>query len=178
MKGQRCPQGLFLQLWPLVLNSLFTSSPIPSPLMILVNADLNQNFHFKVDLSQIYLEVDFKPTSGIRQWLFLNILKIPSHQHVQNSHCSACTSALGQSGRTMDLSHLMGFWGLIQPLMDYFTPFWDKFYFLIINHQFHVDLEDSTRSHLRDDLPSPHVLSSPSGVALSQGRVLPAPGNI
>ena len=67
----------------------------------------------------------------------------------------------------MDLSHLMGFWGLIQPLKDYFTPFWDKFYFLIINHQFHVDLEDSTRSHLGDGLPSPHVLSSLSGVALS-----------
>lgn len=67
----------------------------------------------------------------------------------------------------MDLSHLMGFWGLTQPLKDYFTRFWGKFDFLVINHQFHVGLEDSTCSHLGDDLPSPHVLSSPSGVALS-----------
>ena len=54
----------------------------------------------------------------------------------------------------MDLGYLTGFWGLTQPLKDYFTPFWDKFDFPVLNHQFHVDLEDSTRSYLGDGLPS------------------------
>lgn len=66
----------------------------------------------------------------------------------KNSHCSACLSP-----RPVWENHgPQPPYGLLGPNSatdGLFTPFWDKFYFLIINHQFHVDLEDSTCSHLK-----------------------------